>query len=187
MASKGAAVIQKPVPPLNSRLCRRLAVLSVVSGAAFLMLNAVIWFVPEWTPIVARAEAGLQDEAIAVTPMVRVIGVACSTLYLSVLVRALWIARSLFKRLADGLVFEPQTGMLLRGFGKMLVVYAALTPFFHALMTWIVTMQNTNGRIIRLGLSDEEIVLAIVGTLILTTGSVMAEAARLAEDNRQII
>jgi Protein of unknown function (DUF2975) len=180
-------VTQKPVPPLNARLCRWLASLCVVSGAAFLLINAVLWLVPDFAPIVARDEGDLHDGAITLTPMVRWIGLACSTLYLSVLVRGLWIARSLFRRLANGLVFEPQTGMLLRGFGMALVVYAALTPFFHALMGWVVTMHNRTGRAITLGLSDEEIVLAIVGTLILTTGSVMAEAARLAEDNRQII
>jgi hypothetical protein len=180
-------VTQKPVPPLNSRLCRRLAVLCAASGAAFLLLNAVLWLSRDWAPMVARAQGDLQNDAITLTPMVRWLGVACSTLYLSVLVRGLWIARSLFRRLADGLVFEPQTGMLLRGFGMTLVVYAALTPFFHALMGWLVTMQNASGRMIRLGLSDDEVILAIVGTLILTTGSVMAEAARLAEDNGQII
>jgi hypothetical protein len=180
-------VSDKPVPPVNSRLCRRLAYLCIASGFSFLLLNAVIWLVPDWTPIVARAEAGLQDEPISLTPTVRWIGLACSTLYLAVLVRALTIASSLFKRLAAGLVFEPRTGMLLRAFGISLVVYAGLTPFMHTLMGWIVTMHNTTGRLIRLGLSDDEVVLAIVGTLILTTGSVMAEAARLAEDNRQII
>lgn len=177
----------KPVPPLNSRLCRRLAFLCVVSGSLFLLLNAVIWLVPEWAPIVARAEGALQDEPITFTATVRLIGLGFSTLYLAVLVRGLWIARSLFRRLADGLVFEPQTGMLLRAFGMTLVLYAGLTPFFHALIGWVVTMHNAGGRAISLGLSDEEVVLAIVGTLILTTGSVMAEAARLAEDNRQII
>jgi hypothetical protein len=178
---------QKPVPPLNSRLCRRLAFLSIASGVAFLVLNALLWAIPDFAPMVARDEGDLHEGAITLTPMVRLIGLACSTLYIAVLVRALWIARSLFKRLANGLVFEPQTGMLLRGFGLALLTYACLTPFFHALMGWLVTMHNANGRVITLGLSDEEVILAIVGTLILTTGSVMAEAARIAEDNRQII
>jgi ABC-type Fe3+ transport system permease subunit len=120
--------------------------------------------------------------------MVRCIGLACSTLYFSVLVRGLWVARSLFKRLADGMVFEPETGVLLRRFGIALVVYAALTPFVGTLMAWLVTMLNPPGeRLLRFAISDHEIVLAIVGTLILTTGSVMADAARMAEESRQII
>lgn len=122
---------QKPIPPLNSKLCRRLAVLTGWSGAGFLIINAILWLVPD---------------------------------------------------------FAPQTGVLLRRFGMTLVVYAALTPFLRTLMTWLVTMHNAPGqRILRFGISEYEVVLAIVGTLILTTGSVMAEATRLAEDNRQII
>jgi hypothetical protein len=178
----------KSLPPLNSRLCRRLAIFAVASGAGFLMVNTVLWLVPDWAPLVARGVANLQTEPITLTPMVRWIGLACSTLYFSVLVRGLWVARSLFKRLADGMVFEPETGVLLRRFGIALVVYAALTPFVGTLMAWLVTMLNPPGeRLLRFAISDHEIVLAIVGTLILTTGSVMADAARMAEESRQII
>jgi Protein of unknown function (DUF2975) len=181
-------VSQKPVPPLNARMCRRLAILTAASAAGFLTVNAILWAVPDWAPIVARDIARLQLEPITLTPMVRLEGFVCSTLYLAVLVWGLCIARSLFKRLAVGLVFEPQTGMLLRRFGVVLVVYAALTPFVGGLMSLLVTMHNIPGqRLFRFGISDEEIVLAIVGTLILATGSVMAEAARMAEENRQII
>ena len=49
-------------------------------------------------------------------------------MYLGVLVWGLFIARKLLRRLADGLVFEPETGVLLRRFGMSLVDYAALTP-----------------------------------------------------------
>jgi hypothetical protein len=181
-------VPQKPVPPLNSRLCRRLAVFSVASGAGFLVVNAILWLVPDWAPLVARGMANLQVQPFTLTPTVRLIGLACSTLYLAVLVWGLWVARLLFRRLAEGLVFEPETGVLMRRFGMALVVYAALTPFVGCLMAVLVTIYNAPGqRLLRFGISDHEVVLAIVGTLILTAGSVMAEAARMAEDNRQII
>jgi hypothetical protein len=181
-------VPQNSIPPLNSRLCHRLAGFTLASGAGFLIVNTILWLVPDWTPLIARAAANLQTEPITLTPVVRSMGLACSTLHLSVLVWGLWVARSLFKRLADGLVFEPETGILLRRFGIALVVYAALTPPVSALMSWIVTMRNAPGkRLVNFGISDHEIVLAIVGTLILAIGSVMAEAARMAEENRQIV
>jgi hypothetical protein len=95
--------------------------------------------------------------------MVCLEGFVCSTLYLAVLVWGLGNARSLFKRVAVGLIFEPQTGVLLRRFGVVLVVYAALIPFVGALMSLLVTMHNIPGeRLFRFGISDEEIVLAIV-------------------------
>jgi hypothetical protein len=176
------------IPPVNSRLCRRLAVCAAVAAAGFPVLNAILWLVPEWAPIAAREQAHLQIEPITLTSAVRWIGLACSTLYLSVLVGGLWIARSLFRRLAEGLVFEPETGVLLRRFGLTLLIYAGITPPFGALMSWLVTHLNAPGkRLLTFGISDQEVLFAIIGTLIVTTGSVMAEAARMADDSRQII
>ena len=55
-------------------------------------------------------------------------------------------------------------------------------------MAWLITMLNAPGkRLVRFGLTDHEVVLAIIGIIILTTGSVMAEATRIAEENRQIV
>jgi hypothetical protein len=178
----------KVVPPLSARNCRRLAVFTTASGIGFLLVNTILWLVPGWSPIVARNLANLQTEPITLTPLVRGIGLLGSTLYLIVLVRGLWVAHLLFKRLADGLVFEPETGVLLRDFGLTLVVYAMFTPPVRMLTALLVTWGNAPGaRLLRLGVSDYEIILAIVGTLVLTTGSVMAEAARMAEENRQIV
>jgi hypothetical protein len=100
----------KPVPPLNPVMCRRLAILSAVSGAAFLIVNAILWAVPAWAPIVARGTANLSTEPITLTPVVRLIGFALSTLYVCVLVYGLWTARLLFQRLAAGGVFDRRRG-----------------------------------------------------------------------------
>ncbi len=176
------------VPPLNARLCRRLAVVSVLAGAGFLLVNAILWLVPDWAPLVARWLSGLQEDPITLTPAVRWMGLAVSTLYLAILVRGLWVARELFVRLAGGNVFEVATGVLLRRFGRALVVYALLAPFIGTAITLLITMHNPpHQHVLRFGISDHEVVLAIVGTLVLTTGSVMAEAARLAAENRAII
>src|ERR1700689_1231608 len=123
MSCKGAAVTGKTVPPLNSRLCRRLARFSGASAVGILLVNATIWLVPDWAPFVAREMAGLQTEPITLTPTVIVMGLTCSTLYLSVLAWGLWVARSLFNRLADGHVFETETALLLRRFGISLLVF----------------------------------------------------------------
>ena len=65
---------------------------------------------------------------------------------------------------------------------------AALATLLATGMAWLITMLNGPGkRLVRFGLTDQEIVLAIVGMIIRTTGSVMAEATRIAEENRQIV
>jgi hypothetical protein len=176
------------IPPVNSRLCRRVGTVAALSGIAFLCVNAIMWMVPEMAPYAARGGANLQDDPITLTPVIRAIGLVGSTLHLSILAWGLFVARALLRRLADGRVFEPETGVLLRRFGMSLVVYAALQPPVATGMAWLITMLNEPGkRLLRFGLTDHEIVLAIIGVLILTTGSVMAEAARIAEENRQIV
>jgi Protein of unknown function (DUF2975) len=176
------------IPPVNPRFCRRLGAVAALSGSAFLAINALMWLVPEMAPYAARGIAHLQDDPITLSPTIKAIGLVGSMLYGSVLVRGLFIARTLLRRLADGLVFEPETGKLLRSFGLSLVIYAALTPPVATGMAWLITMLNAPGRrLLRFGLTDYEVVLAIIGLIILTTGSVLAEATRIAEDNRQIV
>ena len=62
------------VPPVNSRLCRRLGTVAAISGVAFLTVNTVMWLVPEMAPYAARGMANLQDDPITLTPMIRAIG-----------------------------------------------------------------------------------------------------------------
>jgi hypothetical protein len=176
------------IPPLNARLCRAAGWLAVVSGAAFLLGDGFLWFAPdpsnEAIRVVAHASTGL----ITVTPQVRIMGFGLTASHLAILVWGLWTARALFRRFAAGEVFEAETGVLLRRFGKALLIYAALTPFVNSLALLIVTAYNPSGeKMIGFGLSDHEIVLGLVGVLILVTGSVMADAARIAADNRQIV
>lgn len=176
------------VPAVNFRLCGRVGTFSAVASIGIVAVNAVLWMVPQWAPLVARGTANLQLEPIMLAPVVRWIALIYTTLYWATLARGLWIAHVLFRRLSVGLVFEPETGSLLHRFGWLLVIFSGLTPLVSSGTAWLVTQGNPPGqRLLRLAISDHEIVLAIVGTLILTTGSAMAEAARIAEENRQIV
>ncbi len=179
---------RQSIPPINTRLCHRAGALALASAVAFLLVNVAIWVVPQWSEFAARSQANLYTEPITLTPLARALGLALSSLYLGVLVWALWTARKLFARLAAGDVFQPETGMLLRRFGLTLLIYAGLSPVATTAMGLIVTMQNAPGqRVLKLGVSDHEIVLALVGTLILVIGSVLADAVRIADENRQIV
>jgi len=176
------------IPPLNTRLCRRAGVLALASGTVFLLVNTALWLVPRWSELAARSQANLRTEPITLSPLVRSLGLGLSTVYLGVLLWALWTARRLFVRLAAGDVFRTETGTLLRRFGLALLMYAGLGPLVGAAMSWIVTMQNEPpNRRLQLGVSDQDIVLALVGTLIVVIGSVLADAVRIADENRQIV
>lgn len=137
--------------------------------------------------MVARAESNLTTETITLTLQVRALGLVLTTAYLAVLVRGLWVLRTLLKRLAVAEVFEFENGVLLRRFGKTLLIYAALRPVVKALAVLLVTMNNPAGeRYLKFGLGDDDIVLALIGKLILVVGSVMADAARIADENRAV-
>lgn len=176
------------VPPVNVRLCRRAGALALASAIAFLLGNAALWLTPQWTELAARMQAELTTEPVTITAGVRSLGLGLSSAGLALLAWGLLSARGMFLRLADGDAFREESAALLRRFGLALLCYAGFLPVETALMGWIVTMHNPPGQtIVRLGISDEHVVLALVGTLILVLGSVLADAARLAEENRQIV
>lgn len=176
------------VPPINAKVCRRAGALAAATGAAFIFISAGLWLVPATAEFVARGQAKLQTQPITLTLGVRLMCLGASVLHGAVLMWGLWTMRTLFRRLAAGEVFEIETGVLLRRFGTALLVYAGLIPFLACLTVWLVTMYNPPGsRLFIFGVGDQEIILALIGTLILVLGSVLADAARIADENRQII
>ena len=176
------------IPPLNARLCRRVSALTLLSGLTFFVANLALWLVPRWTDTAARLQANLQAEPIALTPSVQALGLLVSSLSMATLFWALWTARRLLLRLAAGDVLQHETGVRLRQFGVAILAYAGVAPITTALTCYLVTMGNPPGQtLIRLGISDGTLVLALVGTVIMAIGSVLAEAAEVADEHRQII
>jgi hypothetical protein len=165
-----------------------MATLAVAIGVAFLLISAGLWLAPAGAEIIARGQARLQTQPITLTLSVRLLGLGVSTLHLMVLPWGLWTMRTLFGRLAAGEAFETQTGVLLRRFGTAVLVYAGLIPIVACVTVYLITMYNPPGEhLFIFGIGDHEVILALIGTLILVLGSVLAEAARIADENRQIV
>ena len=176
------------IPPVNKRLCRAAAALAAASVVAFIGGNTARWLVPEWTEMAAREASHMLTEPVFITPLVRWVGLGVSTLYLGVLAWGLLSMRTLFKRLAAGDVFVAETGVLLRRFGAALLAYAALRPLVKAAMSVLVTRDPVaGGALLKVGISELEIIFALTGALILVFGSVMADATRIADENREIV
>ena len=176
------------IPPVNKRLCRAAAALAAASVVAFIGGNTARWLVPEWTEMAAREASHMLTEPVFMTPLVRWVGLGVSTLYLGVLAWGLLSMRTLFKRLAVGEVFVEETGVLLRRFGKALLAYAALTPVVRSAMSSLVTHNPVKHEMfVSFGISEHEVVVALIGVLILAFGSVMADATRIADENSEII
>jgi hypothetical protein len=178
----------KNVPPVNKRLCRVVAVLVAVSAILILVFNAGGWLDPAATEATAREASGMLTEPVFITPQVRWFGLGATMLYQGVLVAGLLSMRTLFTRLAAGEVFVPETGVLLRRFGTALLAYAALRPLVKAALSLLVTRDPVAGGVtLKVGITELEIIFALTGALIMVFGSVMADATRIAEENREIV
>jgi hypothetical protein len=107
----------------------------------------------------------------------------------SVLAYGLFAAAGLFRRFADGLAFTPATGRLLRCVGIALLAHLLLGPLVHTLLVLVATWHGPGEHVLTvgLGLSSEGMLTALVAALLIALGHVLLEAARLAEDHRQIV
>ena len=176
------------IPPVNKRLCRGGAALAGLTAALLLAGNAAMWLVPQWTEMAARNAANLWTEQLFITPLVRWLGVGVATLHLCVLAWGLLSMRTLFQLVAAGEAFVAQTSVLLRRFGIALLIYAGLTPIVRSAIAALVTHDPARHELLlSVGISSDEVVVALIGALILVFGSVMADATRIAEKNREII
>lgn len=176
------------IPPVNKRLCRGGAALAGATALLLLIGNAAMWLFPQWTELVARNAANLWTEQLFVTPLVQWVGVGVTTFHLCVLVWGLLSMRTLFQLVAAGEVFVVRTGVLLRRFGIALLVYAGLTPIVRSAIAALVTHDPVRHELVlSIGIDSDEVVVALIGALILVFGSVMADATRIAEENREII
>ena len=178
----------KRIPPVNKRLCRGGAALAAATAVFLIGGNAAMWLVPKWTEDAARNASYLWTQGIFITPLVRWVGFGITSLHLCVLVWGLLSMRTLFRLLAAGESFAAQTGLLLRRFGMALLVYACLTPVVRSAIAPLVTHDPARHELyVSFGIRGEELVIALIGALILVFGSVMADAARIADENREII
>jgi hypothetical protein len=157
--------------------------------AIVLMLGAAfLWLHPSYVEWIAREQWAGGSSALTLTPLSRLSAGALSCAHLGLLCWALWTARRLFVRYARGEVLETRAGRDVRTIGGLIALYAALTPLVKSAMTVALTWGNPPGqRMLAISLGTNELILGLLGALILVLGHVLAEAARIADDNRQIV
>jgi len=172
-----------------SRLSRWLAPVAQLLAIIFLLVNAMIWLVPDWAEYAARHLSGVTPGTpLTLSTEVKMMGLLLSTLHLGILAYALFAVARIFRMFARGDWFSPDISRCLQRFGIALLLFGAVTPLVRALLTVIITMQNPPGqRMLAIGFSSNDFVLVLVGTLIIMLGYTMREAVRMADENRQIV
>ena len=171
-----------------SAMSRPFAILARGAAVALLGLNVVSWFLGPWTDAAARGWSSVGSTPITLSNDALALALLLSTAHLAALAVALFAAGGLFQSFAQGEFFAPQTGRRLQRIGLWLALFGVLAPIVRAAMTFVLTMNNPPGqRMLALGVSANDIVLVIVGGLIFLIGWVMAEAARIADENRSFV
>ncbi len=90
----------------------------------------------------------------------------------------------LFGEYGQARVFSPRALLGLRGFARCLLAMALVSPVYGAVLSVIATWMNGPGkRQLNVSVSSDEYAMLLVGAVLLAISSVMAEAARVAEDN----
>ena len=119
----------------------------------------------------------------------RIVAFLIQLAHASVLAYGLFAAARLFRRFADGLAFSPETGRLLRRVGFALLAHLLLGSPVNTLMVLAATWHGPGEHVLTvgMGLSGEGVLMALMAGLIIALGHVLHDAARLADDHRQIV
>jgi hypothetical protein len=116
----------------------------------------------------------------------RLVGVVAAQMALAGIV--LWQLWRLFGRYRQGDVFGPQALRHMRALGWSMVGLALSQPLLRALMSVAISWGNPPGkRMLQLTVGSNDYALLLLALVLVALGRVMAEAARVAEENEGFI
>lgn len=180
-----------PSPWGTTRLSRLAALMCFVvafGGALSEILLAWVWLSPEWITKFVAPHIGLDPSSVSLSWQTQLLGFAVSMMPLSFLLYALHQAYGLFDMYRRGELFADSAPQRLRRIGLSMIALALLRPVTAAILSVVLTYANPPGaKMLVIGLSLDDYMLAALGGLIVAIGHVMAEAKKLADDARQII
>jgi Protein of unknown function (DUF2975) len=175
------------VGPLG-RLSAFMCVVVAVGGALAELALIWVWLSPGTVEMFMVPRLGLGAAPVALDGWTRLAGFLVCMVPMAVLGYLLHQAYELFDSYRLGNVFTATAPVRLRRIGFCMVALAILRPLTATLLGLLLTMVNPPGqRILAIGLSLDDYMIAAFGGLILAIGHVMVEAKRLADENRQIV
>lgn len=183
-----AAPLSFPGAGPLGRLSAVMCVVVAVGGALAEIALAWVWLTPSWVEAYVVPHLSVQGVPVALDHTTRLVAFAASMVPMAVLLYLLHQAYLLFDAFRLDNVFTTDAPIRLRLIGTCIVALAILRPLTATLLGLILTWGNPPGqRILALSLSIDDYMIAALGGLVLAIGHVMAEAARIADDNRQIV
>ena len=173
-------------PALLARL-RRLAwvVRGLIVFGAFALVAALVW---TWA-VPAHALAYVKDVSSVCNPArlgpgAHLVGAVWSLLPLGTSLLGLQRLWVLFGEYAQGRVFGQRALLCLRDFARCILALSVIAPVYTAVLSVIATWANAPGtRQLNIDVSSNDYAMLLFGAVLLAISTVMAEAARVAEDN----
>jgi hypothetical protein len=133
--------------------------------------------------------AGAGASEVTILWSTRIVTFVIYLAHAAVLAYGLFAAAGLFRRFAMGQAFTPETGSLLRRFGFALIAHLLLRLPVNTLLVLAATWHGPGEHVLAIsaGLSSEGVLVSLMAALLIALGHVLHEAARLADDHRQIV
>jgi hypothetical protein len=187
-----------PLPSHQAALAGRLRRLSTgvlalvaLGAAALAALPLLLAYAPDsWLNIWLGNEGANQLQFLQgdLTFAVRLRMAGVTLLPVAISLSLLWQLWCLFGQYRRGVVFSRPALGHLRHFGWLMVALAVVEPLSRALMSVAISLDNPPGqRMLVLTLGSYDYALLLLSLVLVAIARVMAEAARVAEENEQFI
>ena len=164
------------------RLALLVRVLIVIGALLTVGCTAWVWVVPGHAHSQIKEAADVDIDQMALHT--QVLGGLWTLLPVGIALLALQRLWRLFGEYAQARVFSQRALLDLRGFARCVLTLAFVSPLYGALLSVIVTFDRKPGtRELNLQFASGDFALLLIGAVLLAIASVMAEAARVAEDN----
>lgn len=169
-------------------LAATMCFVTAIGGALAELVLAWVWFWPSTVATLVVPHLGLPIAFVSLDGTTRLMGFLASMVPLGVLLYALHQAYQLFDRYRLGEVFSPDAPIRLRRIGLCMIALGVLRPLTSTVLGLILTAHAPEGqRILAIGISLDDYMIAAFGGLVLAIGHVMVAAAGMADEHSKII
>jgi hypothetical protein len=170
------------------RLSAAMCAVVAVGGALAEILLGWVWLSPSLVETLIVPRLALTSVPVSLDAGTRLVGFGVSMIPMAALLYMLHQAYALFDAFRVGNVLTIEAPVRLRRIALATVALALLRPLATTLLGVVLTWFNPPGqRILAIAISIDDYMIGVFGGLILAIAHAMAEAARIAEDHRQIV
>jgi hypothetical protein len=180
--------LQFPAVASLGRLSAIMCFVVAIGGALAELVLAWVWLSPSLVETLVVPRLGLGMAPVALDFGTRLLGFAISMMPMSALLYILHQSFELFDAFRIGDILTADAPRRLRRIGQGMLVLALLRPVATTLLGLALTWSAPEGeRILAIGLSIDDYMIATFGGLILAIGLAMTEAKRIADEFHEIV